>query len=195
MIYPSTNDLDIPDLLLDGQADAVLPPVVPWGSIGRKVRMTGTWAFYVDDYKFQGVLRDPGQVPRTGCVAAVELNLTLHDESPAAAVVWETYRKRVAARCWQAAGVRIWVDINVPERYLDRNATGVPRGWRAFATRGYAARLEALRREHAWALERAGPGLVLLVYGGGKPVQALCRELSGTVWVPSGTDELRGMQT
>src|SRR5690606_5282009 len=55
------------------------------------------------------------------------------------------------------------------------NLVGVPRGWRAYATRGYAERLDDLDREYQIARDRCGSEPLFLVYGGGQPVQAFCQ--------------------
>ena len=48
-LFPSSNELGIPDRLLSMQADYVDLPVKPWGSIARTRTHRGTYHFYVDD--------------------------------------------------------------------------------------------------------------------------------------------------
>ncbi len=182
-MLPTNNQFDIPVLRLDMQA-TIVPPVMPWGAVSRTTRMPGSWHFFVDDYRFAALLRDPARLLQTGCAAAVEPNLTIYDQTPRALVIEATYRKRYAARVWQDAGVRMLVDLNVPARFSDITMLGVPRGWRAFATRGYARRPDDLRAEHDLACSWAGGIPLLLVVGGGAPIEALCRELAGCVFVP-----------
>jgi hypothetical protein len=184
VILPTNNFFDVPALRLDMQAAAIEPPVMPWGSVSRGTRMPGTWAFYVDDARFTALLRDPLQLLVTGCTAAVEPNVTLYDQSPRAEVLWATYRKRYAARVWQEHGVRVFVDLNVPPRHRELGMLGVSKGWSAFATRGYAARPDDLVDEHDAACSWAGGVPLLLVYGGGVRIEAMCRELTGAVYVP-----------
>lgn len=183
MILPTDNAFDVPSLRLDVQGE-IVGPVMPWGSVSRGTRMTGTWVFYVDDARFSALLRQPLQLAATGCTAIVEVNVTLYEQSPRAEVLWATYRKRYAARLWQEHGVRVFVDLNVPARHRELCMLGVPKGWRSFATRGYARRLDDLRDEHEAACSWAGGIPTMLVYGGGAPVEALCRELAGAVYVP-----------
>jgi hypothetical protein len=181
-VYPTDNEWGIPTLRLDQQARVVLP-VLPWGSRHRRSVMTGTWVFYVDDYRFGALEKQPDQLMATGCAGAVELNPSVFDQTPRALVLAATYRKREAARRWQDAGIPVLVDLNVPERHLELSLLGVPRGWRAFATRGYAARPEALTREYEAAREVAGGEPSLLVYGGGSSIEALTRTLPGALYV------------
>lgn len=172
---------------------SVVPPVCAWGFRSRTAVMTGTWVFYVDDYRFAPVLRSPTSIAVTKCTAAVEPNISLFDDTPKAEVIWATYRKRLCAREWQAAGIRVLVDLNVPERHMETCLLGVPAGWRSFATRGYSARPEDLVREHDVARSIGGESAVLLVFGGGKPIKAVCRDLPSAVWVPSHHDDRRMM--
>lgn len=182
-MYPTSNMYDIPTLLpeLQGRPED-LAPLLPWGAVSRGTRMPGTWCFYVDDYRFSALLKRPEGLPP--CAAAVEPNITVYEQSPR----WESLaaigRKRTIARSWQTRGVRIWVDLNHPVRYASDALLGVPREWRAFATRGYAQRLEDLRDDHAMAVDHCR-GAMLVVYGGGRPVEELCRQLPGAIYIPS----------
>ncbi len=194
MLLPSDNVWDVPSLRLDRQG-VITTPVVAWGSVSRRVHMPGTWVFYVDDYRFGSLLRDPLQLVGTGCTGAAELNVTLYDLTPRVEALNATYQKRRAARLWQDAGLSVFVDVNVPERFYDVAMLGVPVGWTSFATRGYALRPDDLRTEHRLASGWAGPGLTLLVYGGGQRIEALCRELTGCVYVPAHMDQVRGKGT
>ena len=155
--------------------------------------MAGTWVFYVDDYRFGRLLSEPLQLTRTGCKAACEPNITLFEQSARAEVIGATYRKRLVARQWQEHGIDIRVDLNVPARHRDLCMLGVPAGWRAFATRGYAARLPELASELEFAQSSGGPGATTLVYGGGRKVEALCRDMPGAVYVPSHMATVQGV--
>ncbi len=190
-MFPSTNPYDIPDLLPQ-PAFEIASPVIQWGSISRGVRMPGTWVFYVEDYRFSRLLREPLQLPATGCNAATEPNITLFDQSPIAEAIWNTFRKRTLARQWQMAGVNVLVDLNVPERHRDVCMLGVPRGWTMFATRGYAARPNDLRLELAIAREWGGSTAQVLVYGGGKGIEEICRSERGALYVTARVESVRG---
>jgi len=192
MLFPTDNDFDIPTLLLDRQSVGVVTPVIAWGTVSRGVSMPGTWVFYVDDSRFTALIRDPLQLVRTSCKSAVEPNITLFEHSPKAEVIWATYRKRLVARQWQEHGIEIRVDLNVPARHRDLCMLGVPAGWSAFATRGYAARLAELAEELGFAQSWGGPGATTLVYGGGLKVEALCRSTPGAVYVPSHMASIQG---
>ena len=190
-IYPSDNEWDIPTLLPDLQGVPITPPICCWGSVARTAHMPGTWVLYARDDRFSVALRNPEQLHATGCACAVEANVSIYDGTPMAVAIHAIYQKRWASRAWQELGIRILVDLNVPERYLRWNLTGVPRGWRAYATRGYRDRPESLRRE--WSVMREwSEGLgTLLVYGGGRATHEVCRELPGAIWSPDHMAEYR----
>jgi hypothetical protein len=192
-LYPSDNDWDIPTLRLDRQPAHITAPVLAWGSVPRGHSMPGTWSFYVDDYRFSAILREPTRLAATECTAAVEPNITRHDHTPRALVLEATYRRRLAARSWQELGVDVFVDLNVPRRHRELCMLGVPAGWRAFATRGYTQRPDDLRDEHAFATEWAGGEPLLLVVGGGAGTAALCRELSGAIFAPDYSAQKRAV--
>lgn len=177
-LYPTDNEWEVPALDLRMQADAVDLPVTAWGQGGsRKRAMPGTYHFYTEDYRFQGLWTDPTPLVNSGCVAAVEPNFSAYKQTPLPVALWGVYRKRYLARYWQSQGVRVFVDLNVAEPFRDLNLLGVPRGWRAYATRGYVDRLDATVREYEAACERAGTDDVLFwVYGGGETVRRLCGE-------------------
>lgn len=186
--------MDIPCLAGTGDPE-IVGPVMAWGSIARGTRMAGTWTFYVDDYRFSALLKAPLSLLETGCAAAVEPNITLHDQTPRAEVIWATYRKRCVARAWQDAGISVRVDLNTPATMRDLCMLGVPKGWRSFATRGYASRLNELANELDFAREWGGEGTTVLVYGGGKPVQALCQGRPWARMIASHMDAFREAET
>jgi hypothetical protein len=155
--------------------------------------MTGTWHFYTDDYRFNALLKDPAPVVATGCVTAIELNITLTDQMPVAVGLYRIYQKRWTSCFWQSKGVRIFVDLNVPAKFRAYNMLGVPQGWRAYATRGYTRRLDETVKEWEKACAWAGSDDVLfLVYGGGGQVQQLCMDRRW-LWVPERADLVREM--
>jgi hypothetical protein len=190
-LWPTDNDWGIPTLDIERQADAFDVPIERWGSQSRKGKV-GTWHFYTDDYRFEGVWAKPDQLVQAGCVNAVEPNFSVYDQFPRAVALWATFRKRWLARYWQSRGVRIFVDLNVARPYDDLNLLGVPMGWRAYATRGYTERIEALDEELAIARAHAGTDSVLFMcYGGGDAISEWCKQ-NGAVWVASDFNRKRG---
>jgi uncharacterized protein DUF4417 len=181
-IFPAGNPWGIPDLDPARQPEAVPVPVWAWGTRPRTARHGGTWTFYVDDYRFRAVLDEPAAVADTGAAAAVEPNISVFDDTPLALALAGVYRKRWCARYWQSRGLGVFVDLNLPERLLDRPewALGVPPGWRAFATRGYDRRADCLDVEYAAAL-RFSPRPLFLVVGGGAAVAEWCQAHPGAV--------------
>lgn len=189
--FPSER-LGIPMLRLDRQATAVPAPFKRWGRGVRKSRMPGCWHFYTDDYRFSRVASRPRDLTNSACAAAVELNVSVRHDTPPVLALHATYRKRLAARQWQEDGVDVLVDLNVAGRYLEDNLRGVPRGWRAFVTRGSAKTLAELEAEVDAAAAIAGTReLLLVVYAGPAWVRDLA-ERRGWIWYPEEADEARG---
>ena len=190
-LYASDNEWSIPTLILERQARHVVPPVLPWGSVGRGQIMRGTWHFYVDDDRFASLLRHPDRLACTCPAVACEPNITVFDQEPRWSMLASVGAKRSAARTFQEAGIPVLVDVNVPARYRDLALVGVPRGWAAYCTRGYSARPDDLREEYALAREHCGLQPLLLVVGGGAAIESLCLTLPGAVWVPDHRTQVR----
>lgn len=191
-LWPTDNDYEIPLLDITMQADAVDLPVEMWGASKRKRRMNGTWLFYIEDYRFQALWDDPTPVVNTGCVTVAEPNFSCYRDMPLPVGLWAIYRKRWLGRYWQSLGKRLFVDLNVNEKFYDLNMMGVPQGWKAYTTRGYSDRVELTRHEYEMAQERAGSESILfVVYGGGQAVQAEAKR-NGWIWIPEQQDVAKG---
>ena len=177
-LFPSDNEYEIPNLLLDRQPrTGLLLPFAPWGTYCRRKNGIATYHFYVDDYRFNNIWLHPEKVVYTGCRECVEPNFSLFDTTPVAYGMQLLYKKRWIARWLQECGVRIWVDLHVSSKFRELNKLGVPDGYNAFATRGVGACPEYLLDELAVAREISGidnPNLI--VYGGGAKVKELCRK-------------------
>ena len=191
-VWPSDNDLGVPLLDIKLQATAFDQPAALWGAAqSRRARMNGTWLFYTEDYRYEALWADPSAVLNSGAVAAVEPNFSAYSNMPPAVALWQIYRKRWIARWWQSYGLRIWADLNVATVHAGLNRLGIPSGWKAFATRGYSARIDATHEEYAIACEIAGDATPLfLVYGGGQAVKDEARR-NGWLWVPEDMDRAK----
>jgi hypothetical protein len=194
-VWPSDNEWGIPLLDLNRQALSFDQPWAIWGAAGRKARMAGTWLFYTEDYRYEALWTDPTPVLATDCVAAVEPNFSCYENMPPAVALWQIYRKRWIARWWQSQGVRIFADLNVATNHYALNQLGIPAGWRAFATRGYTARLDATHLEYEQACRIAGEGVtpLFLVYGGGRAVKEECQRM-GWLWLQEDMDTAKGRE-
>lgn len=179
---PTDNAQEIPALRLDRQG-TITHPVVPWGSVSRQSTMEGTWTFYCDDYRFGALAKTPLQLVETCCKCSCELNFSLFPSSPYPYALWTIWQKRASSRAWQDAGIGIIVDLCVPQRFSELNLLGVPRGWRAYSTRGFAGREEDLRAEAAVAIEHGGTDAWLMVYGGGKRIREACQSIPNAIYV------------
>lgn len=193
-MFPTDNEWGVPLLDTHYQAKAVDLPVQAWGmGAGARTRkMSGTWCFYTEDYRFEALWADPSPVVNSGCVNIVEPNYTTSEQMPRAVALWTVYRKRWIARWWQSLGVRVFADLNVAVPHYDLNLFGIPQGWRAWATRGYTERMDCTEMEYDIACKHAGTDDILfLVYGGGAQVKELAKR-RGWVWVAEQRDAAKG---
>jgi len=181
LAFPASNRLGIPDLSPFLAPAGVPLPVQCWGQTSRAKRNPGTWHHFTADYRFSALEKRPQQLIETGCVAAVEINYSVFDDTPLAVAFHTLYKKRWIARTWQEAGIAVFVDCNLPERVLDCEEAryGVPASYSAFATRGYERRIEALDREYAWAKSFGCPRPTFLVVGGGRKTAEWCERTPG----------------
>lgn len=182
-IYPSNNEYDIPTLLTDNMPVHLELPFTPWGAEARYKKGITTYHFYVEDYRFEQLFKDPIKLLLSGCRAIVEPNCSIHDQTPMAYAIYQTYRKRYLCRYLQECGMQIWVDLNVSPHFEEINALGIPDGYNAFCTRGVTGWLNTTERH--WQMAKRISALDkpnMFVYGGGKDVEDWCRE-RGIVYV------------
>lgn len=179
VIYESNNEYEIPNLLLDKQAGKLMLPFAAWGADSRLRTDVATYCFYVDDYRFEAIWKDPVKVLTSGVKALVEPNLSLFDTTPVAFGLQQIYKKRWISRYFQECGILIYADLNVSKKFYEYNQMGIPKGYNAFFTRGYSDRLEYLKEEHQIAIKISGKKVPnLLVYGGGAKIKEYCVENS-----------------
>ena len=175
-IYDSDNEYDIPTLRTDRQPDSgLLLPFSAWGADTRLKKGIKTYHFYVEDYRFTNIWNDPVKPLQSGCEEFVEPNLSLFDTTPVAYGLQLIYMKRWIARFWQECGAKVYADLNVARKFYGYNCLGIPQGYNAFATRGYANREEYLKQEIDIARQISGldkPNMI--VYGGGERIRELC---------------------
>lgn len=180
--YPTDNEYEIPTLLADNQPVHLELPFAPWGAEARYKKGITTYHFYVDDYRFEQLYKDPIRLLQSGCRAIVEPNNSIHDQTPRAYAIYQIYRKRYLARYLQECGLQVWADLNVSPRFEDINALGIPQGYNAFFTRGVSGWQPTLDRHLQMARRISGldhPNLI--VYGGGKDIEQWCHE-NGVVY-------------
>lgn len=176
-LYASNNPFDIPTLDPKMQAGNLELPLSPWGANSRLRKGVATYHFYVDDYRFEHLFKDPIKLLMSGCKAIVEPNCSCHDQTPVAWGIQLIYKKRWLARYLQECGIRVYVDLNVSHKFIEYNKMGVPEGWNAFFTRGLDDWMVSLESDFQVAKEISGldrPNLI--VYGGGKEVQKFCQK-------------------
>ena len=176
-LYPSNNDFEIPTLLSDNQPVHLELPFTPWGVEGRYKKGITTYHFYVDDYRFEQLFKNPILLLQSGCKAVVEPNCSIHDQTPVAFALYQIYKKRYLARYLQECGVQVWVDLNVSHRFAELNTYGVPEGYNAFFTRGVSGWQPHLEKNLEIAQRISGkkePNMY--VYGGGKDIETWCQE-------------------
>lgn len=178
VIYPTDNAFDIPVLSMDCQpSSGVEVPFAAWGADSRLRKDVKTYCFYVDDYRFEAIWKDPSKVVMSGCNAIVEPNLSLYDTTPIAYGLQQIYKKRWIARYFQECGIDVYADLNVASKFREYNRMGIPKGYNAFATRGYGDRIEYLKQEIDIAREISGKEIPnMIVYGGGAKIKEICAE-------------------
>lgn len=173
-LYPSDNVYDIPCLRIDRQGGHLLLPFAPYGA-GRKTKTAQTIHFYVDDYRFDSIWKNPAKLLITSARSVVEPNFSLFDTTPLAQGLGLIYKKRWLGRFYQECGLRVYADLNVSGKFYDANRLGIPKGYNAFATRGTRGYLQALEAEFEIACEISGESIPnLIVYGGGKEIHEFC---------------------
>jgi hypothetical protein len=176
-VFPTDNEWGIPVLSLKMQANAVDLPVVQWGDIARKQKFRGTYHWYCEDDKFESMWKDPTGPLASNCINCVEPNFSNYADMARAYVMGMIYKKRWIARYWQTQGMFIFVDMNVNSKFYDLNMFGVPSGWRAYFTRGYADHPDKNISQYQIACDRAGSDdIIFVVYGGGKTIENVCAE-------------------
>lgn len=191
-LFPSSNDWEIPDLDDSMQAQEVAIPMCKWGEQERTLdlRGNGTIHFYTDDYKFAALYERPEKLSNAHPRNIVEPNFSLFLDMAPAFGLQAIYKKRVIARMMQDRGIRVFVDLNVAQKFIKLNMIGVPRGWRSFATRGYSDRLGGLELEYRIAeasASFAGRKPLFVVYGGGAKCKDFCKEV-GAVYITPNLD-------
>lgn len=177
VLYESDNPFEIPNLLLEMQAGKVELPLSPWGANSRLRKDVTTYHFYVDDYRFEALFKDPVKLLMSGCKAVVEPNCSCHDQTPIAWGIQLIYKKRWLSRYFQECGIKVYADLNVSHKFIEYNKMGIPKGYNAFFTRGLDGWMESLKSDLQVAQEISGlerPNLI--VYGGGAEIQEFCRK-------------------
>lgn len=176
-VYPSDNEWGIPVLLSDNQPVHCELPINPWGVEGRYKKHMSCYHFYVDDYRFEKLFKDPIALLLSGCKQIVEPNVSIHDNTPAPFALWQIYRKRFLARYFQECGVQVFADLNVSHRFANFNRLGIPDGYNAFFTRGVSGWIPHLELNLQMAKDISGmdhPNLN--VYGGGADIEEWCHK-------------------
>lgn len=179
VLYESNNPFEIPNLLLERQAGKLELPLSPWGANSRLRKDVATYHFYVDDYRFEALFKDPINLLTSGVRAIVEPNCSLHDQTPIAWGLQLIYKKRWLSRYLQECGIDVYADLNVSHKFIEYNKMGIPKGYNAFATRGLTGWVESLKSDLQVAQEISGlerPNLI--VYGGGADIREFCQEHS-----------------
>lgn len=177
VLFASDNAFEIPTLLLSEQGGKVEVPFTPWGANSRLRKDVATYHFYVDDYRFEALFKDPTKLILSGCKAIVEPNCSCHDQTPIAWGIQLIYKKRYLARYLQECGIKVFADLNVSHKFIEYNKMGIPKGYNAFFTRGLDGWMQSLKSDLQVAQEISGletPNLI--VYGGGDEIQDFCRK-------------------
>ena len=179
-IWPTDNRSEIPVLDPEMQATVVPHSFKIWNfrhTPSRRCNNGGMYAFYTEDKEFRGLLRSPEKLINSRCAAIAELNLSLGDTTrrcKGEAIICD---KREFSVLCQQFGIRIFVDLYVVPKFREINLLGVPKGWKAYATRGNTERFEELQEEFDLACTHAETSKILfVVYGGGRHIEQWCHQ-------------------
>ena len=179
LLFDSNNMFDIPNLRIDKQGGKLELPITPWGANSRLRKDVSTYHFYVDDYRFENLWKDPSKLINSGCKAIVEPNFSIHDQTPYAQALYNIYRKRWIGRYMQELGVCVYADLFVSPRFSFENQYGIPQGYNAFFTRGLCDFPDLLKNDLQIAKEISGLEIPnLIVYGGGIKAKEFCQKNS-----------------
>jgi hypothetical protein len=186
VVFPSSNEFGIPDLLPHKIAKFVPLPFTRWNAGKRSHRLRGVAHYYTDDARFTGLLKNPDAVKETGFSCFVEPNFSTNDTQPLTLVLQEIYKKRWLARYWQGLGYNIIVDLAIAPRYREYALLGVPYRTQAYGTY-YSPKendLEWLEDDYIQARTHAGrrPD-IFIVYGGTKELGEQWTK-RGWMWFP-----------
>lgn len=189
-LFATDNSWEIPVLDDSMQATSVDIPMLAFGEQKRTLNLqgNGTVHFYVDDYRFSSVYEHPEKILAHNPRNIIEPNFSLYLDMAPAFGLQAIYKKRVVARMMQDRGIRVFVDLNVAQKFIKLNLIGVPNGWRAFATRGYSDRLPGLELEYRIAetsASFAGRKPLFVVYGGGAKCKDFCKEVGAVYITPN----------
>lgn len=185
IVWPSASKVGMPELELKAQSMELVDPFMIWGEQSRKVVMTGTYAFYTDDYKFTALWSNPNMLVKSCCTVAIEPNFSVRPRMPFFVAGYEIFRKRWLARYWQSQGIKIIVDMNVAPCYLLLNLLGVPKGWTFYATRAHKGEYDILDKVFDLCCHHADTDdIQFLVYGGSDTTTAARCQRNGWLWQP-----------
>lgn len=182
-VYPSDNVFGIPRLQLEHQATELLLPAIKWGTQARRAPIGGTAHFYTDDYKFRALWDKPHQLLQANPASVIECNYSTYVFQPRAIAIGEMFKKRWMSRYWAGEGVKIFIDMFVERCFFDLALMGVPKGWRAYATRAYIDSLEHVTDAYKAAARRAGTYDLLFVVYGHESMREIC-DRRGWLYVP-----------
>lgn len=109
MIFPSSNDHQIPDL---EPTDFVPTSLAAWNMPRHRNHAAitgGAIHFFLDDYRFETAWTAPERLlPRVMAVgAALTPDFSLWRDMPRAAQIWNTYRSRWCGAYWQSQGAQV----------------------------------------------------------------------------------------
>lgn len=189
-VDPNGGDWEIPLLDISMQAQEVAIPFLCYGEQKRTLDLqgNGTVHFFTDDYRYGDIYQHPEKILQHHPRNIVEPNFSLYLDMAPAFGLQAVYKKRVVARMMQDRGIRVFVDLNVAQKFIKLNLIGVPKGWRSFCTRGYSDRLPALELEYRIAEASAsisGRKPLFVVYGGGAVCRDFCKEVGAVYITPN----------
>lgn len=175
-MLPSDNIFNIPSLRMDRQPLCCTRPFFRFGEMRRTPENAGkgTLCFYEADTKFKNITLE--KILKQHPQFVVETNESIFDETDITEALSIIKRKRYMSRILQNYGIGIFVDMHVSIRYSKMNLIGVPKGYKAYCTKG-TSNIELLEYEYDLARNHAeGDDLIFVVYGGSKKCLDFCKD-------------------
>lgn len=94
-LFPTDNRLEIPNLLLERQAQVVTIPAICYGEMRRTYKLNGRGLlhFYTEDYRFNAIYKDMSKVLTINPAAVIEPNFSVYNDTPVAFGLQNIYKK------------------------------------------------------------------------------------------------------
>lgn len=194
MLFPrykfSTNPVTGIPVLLPRFSSELTLPFVAWGSRSRYAAFTGTYHFFVDDFRFEALWNCPDKI--TGLnfkeTILVEPDFSIPDDSDFPIFLYQLYRRRYLSRYWQSLGFRIIPNISAHSEFVSSVFDGISKDCQLYVTSGIATIPDLVSMQFDFIPSDSAS---LIVCGGNKAVRSFCESTNRIIWVPAHRQAVR----